>query len=297
MHLHQLKYFVSVVETGSVTKAAEHCFISQPSLSQQLTKLEDSIGKKLFSRVKGKLILTDPGQILFEQARKILSSVEYAKQSVNDVDSTSGGSVTIGILPTLAPFILPSTLVTLSEKFPEALVMVREEISESIVDAAARGEIDILIEVLPFNEAHLHVEPLFSDKFYVAVHQDSPLGKLEEISIEELDGIPFILLEDIHCLTRQIEEYCFNKHFMPKVLFKTSQLATVKQLIKIRYGISILPAIAIDKSADSCIKYIKFKGNVPAREVVLATAKDRYFSPAAKYFITTLKEQYQSVHN
>ena len=169
MHLHQLKYFVSVVETGSVTKAAEHCFISQPSLSQQLTKLEDSIGKKLFSRVKGKLILTDPGQILFEQARKILSSVEDAKQSVNDVDSTSGGAVTIGILPTLAPFILPSTLVSLSEKFPEALVMVREEISESIIDAAACGEIDILIEVLPFNESHLHVEALFSDEFFACV--------------------------------------------------------------------------------------------------------------------------------
>jgi len=297
MHLHQLKYFVSVVETGSVTKAAEHCFISQPSLSQQLTKLEDNIGKKLFTRVKGKLILTNPGQILYEQARKILRSVEDAEHSVNDIDNTSGGSVTIGILPTLAPFILPSTLITLSKKFPEATVIVREEISEAIVDAAARGEIDILIEVLPFDETHLNVELLFSDEFYVAVHQDNPLAKLKKIPIESLDDIPFILLEDIHCLARQIEQYCFNKHFMPKVLFKTSQLATVKQLIEIQYGISILPSIAIDKELDSCIKYIKLKGKTPTRDVVLATAKDRYFSPAANYFIKTVKEQYKSANN
>ena len=297
MHLNQLKYFVSVVETGSVTKAAKHCFISQPSLSQQLTKLEDSIGKKLFSRVKGKLILTEPGQILFDQARKILSSVEDARNRVNAVDSTSGGSVTIGILPTLAPFILPSTLVALSEKFPEAMVMVREEISETLLDAAARGEIDILIEVLPFDESNLNVEALFLDDFYVAVHKNSPLAELEAIPIDALDGLPFILLEDIHCLARQIQQYCFNEHFMPKVLFKTAQLATVKQLIEIQYGISILPSIAIDKDPNSCIRYIQLKGKIPAREVVLATAKDRYFSPAAEYFITTVKQHYQSAKN
>ena len=297
MHLNQLKYFVSIVETGSVTKAAEHCFISQPSLSQQLTKLEESIGKQLFSRVKGKLILTEPGQILYEQACKILSSVEDAKHRVNDINNTSGGSVSIGILPTLAPFILPNTLVALSEKFPQAMVTVREEISETIVDASARGEIDILIEVLPFDETHLNVESLFLDEFYVAVHQNSPLAKLEEIPIEALDDIPFILLEDIHCLARQIEQYCFNKRFMPKVLFKTSQLATVKQLIEIQYGISILPSIAIDKDPNCCIRYIKLKGETPNREVVLATAKDRYFSPAAEYFIKIVKEQYQIANN
>ncbi len=297
MHLNQLKYFVSVVETGSVTKAAGHCFISQPSLSQQLIKLEESIGKQLFSRVKGKLILTDPGQVLYDQACKILSSVEDAKHRVNDINNTSGGSVSIGILPTLAPFILPKMLMALSEKFPEAVVMVREEISEAIIDAAARGEIDILIEVLPFDETHLNVESLFSDKFFVAVHQDSPLAKLEEIPIEALEGIPFILLEDIHCLARQIEQYCFKEQFMPKVLFKTSQLATVKQLIEIQYGISILPSIAIDKDPNSCIRYIGLKGETPTREVVLATAKDRYFSPAAEYFIKIMKEQYQSFDN
>jgi len=293
MHLHQLKYFVSVVDTGSVTKAAERCFISQPSISQQLSKLGDSIGKKLFSRVKGKLILSEPGQVLYEQANKILIKVEDAKRRVNEIDDTSGGSVAIGILPTLAPFMLPSTLLALSEKYPEAMVTVREEISEAIVDAAARGEIDILIEVLPFDETHLNIEPLFSDKFYVAVHQDNPLAKLEEVPINALDDMPFILLEDIHCLTRQIEQYCFRKQFMPKVLFQTSQIATVKQLIELQYGISILPWIAIDSDPNSNIRYIKLKGEKSIREVVLATAKDRYVSPAAEFFISTVKEQYQ----
>ena len=294
MHLHQLKYFVSIVDTGSVTKAAERCFISQPSISQQLTKLEDSIGKKLFSRVKGKLILTEPGQIMYEQACKILRSVENARHRVNDVNSAHGGSIAIGILPTLAPFMLPNTLLALAEKYPEAVVTVREEISEAIVDAANRGEIDILIEVLPFDETYLDVEPLFLDQFYIAIHEDNPLAKLEEIPIDALGDMPFILLEDIHCLARQVEQYCFNKQFIPKVLFQASQLATVKQLIEIQYGISILPSIAIDKNSDSSIRYIKLQGETPTREVVIARAKDRYFSPAAEYFISTVKEQYQT---
>lgn len=294
MQLHQLKYFVSVVDTGSVTKAAEHCFISQPSISQQLTKLEYDVGKKLFSRVKGKLILTEPGKIMYEQACKILRSVEDARHRVNDVDNTSGGSVTIGILPTLAPFMLPKLLLALAEKFPEALVTVREDISEALIAAAQQGEIDILIEVLPFDDTNLDVVPLFFDQFCIAVHQDNPLAKLEKIPIVALNDMPFILLEDIHCLTRQIQQYCFNEGFMPKVLFQASQLATIYQLIKIKYGISIMPSLSVDADSESCIRYIKFKGVTPGREVVLATTKDRYFSPAAEYFINTVKELYQT---
>lgn len=294
MHLHQLKYFVSIVETGSMTRAAERCFISQPSISQQLSKLEDNIGKKLFSREHGKLVLTHPGQIMFDHAQKILISVEEAKRRVSDADDTRGGSVSIGILPTLAPFMLSSTLLSLSAKYPDAMVAVREEVSEVIVDAAARGEIDILIEVLHFDETHLNVEPLFSDEFYVAVHQDNPLAKLDEIAIDALDDMPFILLKDIHCLARQIEKYCFNKYFVPKVLFQASELTTIKQLIELQYGISILPGISIDNSPDSSIRYIKLKGERPVRQVVLATAKDRYISPAAEYFVSIVKEQYQT---
>ena len=294
MHLHQLKYFVSTVETGSVTKAAERCFVSQPSISQQLNKLEDSIGKKLFSRVKGKLILTDAGQVMYDQAQKILTDVEEAKHRVSDIDDTTGGAVAIGILPTLAPYILPSTLLALSEKYPEATVTVREEISEAIVDAAGRGEIDILIEVLPFDETHLNVEPLFSDEFYVAVHQDNPLAKLDAISIDALNDMPFILLEDIHCLARQVEQYCFDQHFIPKVMFQASQIATIKQLVRSRYGISILPKVSIDKDSDSTIRYVSLKGETPARQVVVATAKGRYISPAADHFISIVKEQYQT---
>jgi LysR family hydrogen peroxide-inducible transcriptional activator len=293
MHLHQLKYFVSIVETGSATKAAERCYISQPSISQQLSKLEDSIGKKLFSRVKGKLILTDAGQIMYEQAQYILTKVEETKRRLSDADDTSGGTVAIGILPTLAPFMLPSTLLALSAKYPEAMVTVREEVSEVIVDAAARAELDILIEALPFDETYLNIEPLFSDEFYVAVHRESPLAKLDVIPIMELDEVPFILLEDIHCLARQVKQYCFNKNFMPKVLFQASQLSTVKQLIELQYGISILPRICIDDEPDSTIRYIELEGETPTREVVLATAKDRYISPAAEYFASMVKEQYQ----
>ena len=294
MHLHQLKYFVSVVDTGSVTKAAERCFISQPSISQQLQKLEDSIGRQLFTRNKGKLTLTEAGKVMHQQAKKILSDVEEARHRVCDLGSESGGSLSIGVLPTLAPYMLPNTLQALSEKFPDAMVTVREDISENIVAAAARAELDVLLEVLQFDDSALTYESLFLDEFFVAVHRENALAELTTMPIETLEGMPFILLENVHCLARQIEQYCFNQHFMPKVLFQASQLATVKQLIELQYGISILPAICIDEDRDTDIRYVKLEGETPTREVVIATAKDRYIGPAAEYFISVVKDQFQA---
>ncbi|MCP5245433.1 MAG: LysR family transcriptional regulator [Burkholderiales bacterium] len=297
MQLHQLKYFVSVVKTGSITKAANACFISQPSLSQQLKKLEDSIGKRLFSRIEGRLVLTDPGQILYEHACKILGSVGDAKNEIKDIDQYSGGSVRVGILPTLAPFMLPKTLAILSQKYPRANVLLREEISETLIKAASCGELDILIEVLPFDQSNLKVEPLFFDTFYLAVHQDNPLADLKEVHVSQLDEMPFILLEDIHCLTRQIEHYCFTEHFIPKAVFQASQIGTIKLLIESQYGVSILPSISITHEADSKIRYINLTSEhkqIPTREVVLAVSKDRYLGPAAKQFIKIIKEQYQN---
>ncbi len=295
MHLHQLKYFVSVVNTGSITKAANLCFISQPSISQQITKLEANIGKKLFTKVKGKLTLTKPGHILYEQARKILQEVENTKRRVNDFDSVKGGSVNIGVLPTLGSFILPSTLRALSEKYPEANVTVREELSESLVEATKRGELDILIEALPFDENNLNIEPLFSDSFYLAIHKNDALADLKEVHVSMLENMSFILLEDMHCLTRQIEQFCFCEHFIPKIVFQASQLSTIKLLIESQYGISILPSITIEENTDSEIQYVKLISDCrkPSREIVLATVKDRYFSPAAEYFIEIVKKQYQ----
>ncbi len=295
MQLHQLKYFVSVVNTGSITKAAKQCFISQPSVSQQITKLEENVGKKLFAKVNGKLVLTNPGCILYEQAIKILKNVDDAKHLVSDIDNVNGGSVSLGILPTLGPFILPSTLGALSEKFPDAAVTVREEISESLIAAAKCGELDILIEALPFDENNLNVEPLFLDPFYLVVHRDSHLAEMDEIHIDALDGMSFILLEDVHCLTWQIEQFCFNARFIPKIAFQASQLNTIMLLIETQYGISILPSISMEENTNSNIRYIKLVSNdqMPAREIVLATARDRYYSPAAEFFIETVKKQYQ----
>ena len=293
MQLHQLRYFVSIVETGSVTKAAERCFISQPSLSQQLRKLEEGIDKPLFVRAKGKMVLTDAGEILYERARRILNDVEDAERQVKDVDQSNGGHVAVGILPTLAPFLLPNVLSALAKTHPNATVTIREEVSEVIVGALTRSELDVLIEVLPFDERNVHVEPLFRDEFFVAVHRDDALSRLDTISVDALQDTPFILLDDIHCLTRQIQQYCLRERFTPKVMFQASQLQTVKQLISLRYGVSVLPRVCIDEDSVSAIRYIRIEHPAPHREVVLATPKNRYLSPAAEQFATIAREQYQ----
>lgn len=294
MHFHQLKYFVAIVETGSVTKAAERCYISQPSISQQLNKLEDSVGKPLFIRAKGKLIITDAGKVMYEQALAILANVEQTKQRIHNLDENSGGALALGILPTLAPFILPLALSFLSKKYPEARVTVREDISDKIIDGLACGELDIIIDALPFADNNLKVEPLFVDEFYLAVHRDHDLAKQSTISIDALEDMPFILLEDIHCMSQQISQYCMKNHVTPKVMFQASQLATVKQLIELQYGVSLLPRVAFERDAECSIRYIKLKGEPLTREIVMATGFNRYLGPAAQHFMSLVKTQFQS---
>ncbi|OMH36162.1 LysR family transcriptional regulator [Motiliproteus sp. MSK22-1] len=290
MHLHQLRYFVAIVETGSVTKAAQKCYVSQPSISQQMAKLEDSVGHKFFNRAGRKQELTEAGKLMYQQARQIIESVDSTKKLMSDVRDSAHGKISIGINPTIGPCVLPTLLLRLSDRYPAAMIEVREGVSEVLQSACARDELDIVITASPKIEASLESEVLMEDRFYIAINSDHPLASKDTVVLADLATEPFILLDDIHCLARQIEHFCFDQEFIPKILFQASHVITVKQLLMTNYGVTILPGLVRDENYDKNISYFSLDTDEAKREIILIKKPDRYINQVTEEFMAITRE-------
>ncbi len=288
MELHQLRYFVAVAELKNFTRAAETCLVAQPSLSQQIAKLEKLLGKPLFERNNRTVSLTEAGELLYERATSILASVDAATERVRQ-SGVSEGRVRIGAIPTIAPYLLPSVLVAFQRIHPKVQINVQEDLTARIVKACRDGEIDIGILALPVEGDSLHVEKLFREELLVAIPAKHDLTKRKRITMEDVSQEPFILLSEIHCLGEQIVSFCRQKECPPKTNCRSSQLMTVQELVGMGYGLSLIPAMATQSDRSKKRVYRSLSGAKPARTIVMIWNRHRYQSPLLKSFIQTLK--------
>src|SRR5579871_1595634 len=175
MELHQLKYLVAVADQGSFTKAAQQCLVAQPSLSQQIIKLERELGQLLLERLGRRVRLTDAGQLFYEQAMAILAAVDRVKEEVVELAGERGGTVTIGAIPTVAPYLLPEQAQRFQRSYPKARVVIQEDFTEHTIASCVRGDLDVGILALPIPDVPLHVEPLFEEELLLALPAQHPL--------------------------------------------------------------------------------------------------------------------------
>lgn len=289
MHLHQLKYFVAIVESGSMTKAALQCHTSQPSISQQIGKLEGSLNAKLFERIGHKVELTESGSILYAQAKKILETIEVTKNKIESQNMKAGQMLKIGAIPTISSFVLPKILFSLNSQYPSISLHVREEISEKLCAACVQGDVDVVLTVAPISHNELDSFKIIDDQLYLVVVKDHALAKLKEISLQQLEDESFILMEDIHCLSKHVEQLCFSKNFVPRVRFHVSQVETVRQLVELGYGVSILPGISKSHSSSTKIAYIPISDVDASRELTIVTRRGSALNNPAQEFIRLVK--------
>ena len=181
MELHQLRYFAAVADLGSFTRAAERCLVAQPSLSQQIIKLERELGQPLFERLGRKVRMTDAGRVLYDQAVSVLTTVDDAKRRVAEVGDSGSGRIAIGVIPTVAPYLLPPLLQRFREHFQHAEITVYENLTRHTIDACLEGELDVALVALPIDEEMLQVEPLFGEELLLAMSPDHPLAKQARI--------------------------------------------------------------------------------------------------------------------
>src|SRR5262249_25096336 len=201
MEMHQLRYFVAVANTGSFSRAADKCHVSQPSLSQQIQKLERGLGQRLFDRLGRRALLTDAGRLLLERAEAILETVDDAQRRLRDADDHQGGRLSVGAIPTIAPYLLPLVLPGFLEKSPRVELTIQEDVTQHLLAAVVAGDLDLALVALPVDDDRVQSEALFTEPLLLTVARTHRLAKQRRITLDDFSTERFILLNELHCLS------------------------------------------------------------------------------------------------
>jgi LysR family hydrogen peroxide-inducible transcriptional activator len=292
MEMQWLRYFMAAADAGSVSRGAERMRVAQPSMSTQIRKLERHLGLDLFDRVAGGVVLTDAGRAFYPRARRILGAVREAEEQLRlDVEHGTG-MLSVGAIPTIAPFVLPPALRALRAAFPDCTVTVREDLTERLADAIADNEIDCAIISPPFTHELLEVETIAEEELVACVHRGHAAARTNRrFRAADVSGQPTITLEEMHCLGRQIQGFCLSRQVAPRVVCRTTQLATIVELVGSGVGISIVPEMTAAAHTGRSCQFIRFAGEAPTRQVGIAWRRDRSRSLLARQFVELVTAQ------
>ncbi len=291
MELHQLRYFVAVAETGSFSRGAERCGITQPSLSQQILKLEQELDQRLFDRLGRRVQLTPSGRVLLPRAQRILAEVNSASKAVQQDVSEGKGSLTIGAIPTVAPFLLPEALKELRKRFPEAELHIAEDTTERLVQMLVRAEIDCAIMSPPVEEAHLKEEELFTEELFAILPPQHPLALSGEMKLSMLNGEDAIVLQPMHCLSSQIDAFCKAENITRNVSCTTSQLSTLYTMVSLGMGVSLVPEMFVKRASEGNCVIKNFTGKIPRRKISMYWHNSRVRNPLGEFLADILVAQ------
>jgi LysR family hydrogen peroxide-inducible transcriptional activator len=248
MELHQLRYFSAVADTGSFSRAAEKCHISQPSLSQQIQKLESELGGRLFDRLGRSVRLTDLGQAFLPRARSVLHELLTAKDELTERMQTEAGPVVVGAIPTIAPYWLASRLATFSRKFPKVHLTIAEEITPVLFDRLRAGSVDLAVLALPIRGHEFETHPLFTERLFAALPKTHKLARRPSVQLADLRRDPFLFLRDGHCFRETAVAACDRARLSPRVVFESGHLSSLLAMVGAGMGVSLVPEMAVDKS-------------------------------------------------
>lgn len=298
MTLTELKYIVAVARERHFGKAAEACFVSQPTLSVAVKKLEEELDVKLFERSANEVTVTPLGEEIVRQAQSVLEQAAAIKEIAKRGKDPLGGSLTLGIIYTIGPYLLPDLVRQMISKTPQMPLMLQENFTVKLLEMLRTGEIDCAILAEPFPDAGLAVAPLYDEPFMAAVPANHPLAAQSEVTSDEMKNETMLLLGSGHCFRDHVLEVCpefarfsSNAEGIRKS-FEGSSLETIKHMVAAGMGVTLVPRLSVPKEAlaakakrheDAYVKYLPFAGDPPTRRVVLVWRRSftRYEAIAA----------------
>jgi len=289
MEFQQLRYFIAVAETENFTRAAERSHVSQPSLSQQILKLESEVGHKLFHRLGRRAVLTEAGAAFLDRARRIVFEVENAAKELSDHPNLER-RLTVGAVQTVMPYLITPLIAELRTSHPNLLIDAREDFRSNLVRAVVEGELDLAVVPLPLAEHRVSVEPLLTEPLLLVVGKNHRIASRSEISINDLAEETFVSLGDSSSLASQIRTFFGDQKFQPRIGFRCAQVATLKLFVSTGLGISLLPQLARTPDDRDTLTYLRLTGSVPTRELVVIRHLQRYQSRGAQQFLSLLHE-------
>jgi LysR family hydrogen peroxide-inducible transcriptional activator len=287
MELHQLRYFLSVARTKNFSRAAEQCHVAQPSLSQQIMKLEDELGERLFERTKREVSLTPAGDLLRVHAERVLQEVELARDGVREFRGLVRGRVVLGVLPTVAPYFLPQRLRAFSSRFPAVEVVVHEDTTDQLAAAVLAKEVDLALVSLPVERVGLAAEEFFDEKLLVALPAGHALAKRPRLTFDDLEREAFILMKEGHCLSGQALQFCRINGFAPQISFRSAQIETVLAFVAKGWGVSVVPEMACTRPMRG-VRFRTLAGMT--RSIGIIYRKARPLSHASRALVDFLRD-------
>ena len=285
MEMQQLRYVVAVARTGNFSRAAEQCHVAQPSLSQQIKKLEEELDERLFDRLKREVKLTAHGRSFLRRAMRILEEVDAAKREAADAQDLLRGTLTIGVLPTIAPYLLPPALAAFTKKFRGVEIVVHEDTTAHLLKLAHSYEIDFALASHPIQDAHLEVKVLFSEELLLALPPGHALVRKRTVTAADLAGESLIVMKAGHCLGDQVLGFCEQREAKPKISFRSAQLETVQSLVAAGLGLSLIPAMAAQGERKDLPEYRSLPAPRPQRDIAAVWPRQRPPGRAAREFL------------
>ncbi len=300
MTLTELKYIVAVARERHFGKAADACYVSQPTLSVAVKKLEEELDVKLFERSANEISVTPLGEDIVRQAQSVLEQAAAIREIAKRGKNPLNGPLTLGVIYTISPYLLPDLVRQMIARTPQMPLMLQENFTVKLLEMLRTGEIDCAILAEPFPDAGLAIAPLYDEPFLAAVPAKHPLAKKEQVTTEELKQESMLLLGSGHCFRDHVLEVCPEfARFSSNVdgirkSFEGSSLETIKHMVAAGMGVTLVPRLSVPKDAllpkarrrrgeDPHVKYLPFVGDPPMRRVVLAWRRSftRYEAIAA----------------
>jgi LysR family hydrogen peroxide-inducible transcriptional activator len=271
MNIRALQYFVKLAELKHFSKAASACFVSQPTLSTQIRKLEEELGVSLVERAPRKIMLTPIGEDIAHRARHILRDIEHVKDAARRSKDPETGTIKLGIFPTLAPYLLPHVIPVIRKKYPELRMQLAEEKTEVILNMLDQGRLDAGLLALPVEEHGMEVKVLFEEPFVTAMPSSHPLSDKQSISLQDLEGEELLLLEEGHCLRQQALEVCALAGAHERVDFHATSMETLRQMVAANAGVTLMPVLSVKPPIPLTdnITLRPFKAPAPSRTIAL----------------------------
>jgi LysR family transcriptional regulator, hydrogen peroxide-inducible genes activator len=287
VELHQLRYFCAVADSGSFSRAAEQSHVSQPSLSQQILKLEDELGARLFDRLGRSVRLTDVGKTFLPRARAVLRELEAARGDVVERKDSVGGSICVGVIPTIAPYFLPAQLTFLSRRFPQARVTVVEEITPVLLERLRASVVDVAILALPIRGHEFEAFPLLTENLFAALPKQHKYAKRSSLSLKDLGVEPFLLLRDGHCFRDTAVAACDRARLHPQIVFESGQFSSILSMVGAGMGVSIVPEMAVEKK--SGCRFVRIADPEASRTVGAVVLRGRSLTRLQRAFLAHLR--------
>lgn len=289
MEIQQLRYVIAVADSGNFTRASERCSVTQPSLSQQIINLEKELGHKLFHRLGRRAVMTEAGSVFLDRARRIVQEVDDSVRELKD-GMQFEREILVGAIPTLAPHLLPPILALAKKLYPQLVIRLKEDFRDDLVRGVVEGELDLAIVAMPVKDHRIAIETLFLEPLLLVLGKQHPLATRPKVRVDDLIAESFIMMGSGSTIAIEIQRFCGNHQFEPKISYHCAQVATVKALVSLGLGVSILPQVTLSPEDRTSLICRSLTDHNPTREIAVIRHLQRYQSRGSEQFLTLLRE-------